>query len=256
MRNRRPQGDKGWFARCELFLQIVSKFLPPGTEAKKAAQAHTQNGQLSKISDLMTNSLQDPPGFRETSGVKHRRSKPQTNQFGRELHALLGVIGLKRSAFGERGYTYSLHKQICRGERPPSSRALASLKRLLDHRLEQMLTLKRGSHARLDQLARRLGRFDWLEADQHSGGWKVNVTALGRLWQPVHAPGTENTVPVVVEGTLTGLELARPASGAHPRLRLRHQRFVLHTTKSGQTRLIITLSRAEAERLREKLAAG
>jgi len=48
-----------------------------------------------------------------------RRRNEDPPPFGKELHKLLALIGVKRSAFGDRGYTYSLHKQICRGERPP-----------------------------------------------------------------------------------------------------------------------------------------
>ena len=66
--------------------------------------------------------------------------------FGTELHRLLALICLKRSAFGERGYPYYLHKQICRGERAPSARALAAARRdpaKLEH-LERHLAARRG----------------------------------------------------------------------------------------------------------------
>jgi len=53
-----------------------------------------------------------------------RRRKTEINRFGEELHRLLAFLGVKRSAFGDRGYTYSLHKQICRGDHPPTQKAL------------------------------------------------------------------------------------------------------------------------------------
>ncbi len=204
----------------------------------------------------MRNSLQDAQPRREGALVNHRRQKHPANEFGHELHEFLGVIGLKRSAFGERGYTYSLHKQICRGERPPSPRALASLERMLNHRLEAVLATKQSSPAKLEQLTRRLTQFAWLEGPNQMGHYKVNATSLGQLWRAPEQAGNEDGVPLLLEGTLTGLKLTPPSEGTLPRLRFRHQRFTLTTSKADQMRLTVTLSRTEAEHLRRVLADG
>ncbi len=208
---------------------------------------------MSKISDLMKNCLQDVQALCESSLVSNRRRRAPANEFGRELHEFLGAIGLKRSAFGERGYTYSLHKQICRGERPPSPRALASLERMLNHRLEVLLAAKQATPAKLEQLIRRLKRFAWVEAPNPNGHYNVNATALGRLWRAPQPAGHAEGLPLLLEGKLTDLKLPAPADGPLPRLRFRHQRFTLTTSKSGQMRLTVTLTRTEAERLRRLL---
>lgn len=186
--------------------------------------------------------------------MKNRRRKTVSCPFGVELHRLLALLGVKCSAFGDRGYTYSLHKQICRGERPPSRRALASLERLLNYRLGVALAAPRRDSARLERLEAQLETFTWLRRNNQTGHWEADATALGRLWEGRRPPGGEEGLPIVIEGTVIEPKLARPATAALPRLRLKHKRIRLTTTESGEVQLTAILTPAGAERVRRALA--
>lgn len=202
----------------------------------------------------MTASLKEsrPPG--EPVGMSDRRRKTEPTRFGAELHRLLALIGVKRSAFGDQGYTYSLHKQICRGERPPSARALASLEKLLNHRLAVVLAAARRDAAKLDRLEGQLEAFTWLRRNSKAGHWLADAAALGQFWRCRQPPGEENGLPILIEGILIGPQIARTANTPLPRLRLRNKRLTLTTTDSGETRLTAILSPAAAEQLRRALA--
>ncbi|MEQ2008241.1 MAG: hypothetical protein ABMA26_15705 [Limisphaerales bacterium] len=186
--------------------------------------------------------------------VCHRK-RSEACPFGSELHRLLALIGLKRSAFGDRGYTYSLHKQICRGERPPSQRALASLEKLLNHRLGVVLAAARRDPAKLERLQRQLETFTWLRRNSRAGHWVADASALGCLWEGRRPPGGEEGLPILIEGTVIEPKLARPAAALR-RFRLKRKRLTLTTTESGETCLTAILSPAAAERLRRALAGG
>lgn len=202
----------------------------------------------------MTASLKETRPPDEVVGMSDRRRKTEPTRFGAELHNLLALIGVKRSAFGDQGYTYSLHKQICRGERPPSARALTSLEKLLNHRLAGVLATARRDATKLDRLERQLEAFTWLRRTSKAGHWIADASVLGRLWQHRQPPGDENGLPILIEGTLIGPKIARATNTPLPRLRLKHKRLILTTTESGETRLIAILSPAAAERLRRALA--
>lgn len=190
----------------------------------------------------------------ETVRMSDQRRKTEATRFGRELHALLAIIGVKRSAFGDRGYTYSLHKQICRGERPPSARALAALEKLLNHRLAAVLAAARREPARLERLEPQLAAFTWLRRNSKAGHWIADASGLGQFWRRRQPSGGEHGLPVLIEGTLVGPKIARAANSPLPRLRLRNKQLTLTTTESGETRLTAMLSPAAAERLRRALA--
>lgn len=183
-----------------------------------------------------------------------QRERAKANRFGVELHALLALLGVKRSAFVDRGYTYSLHKQICRGERPPSARALASLEKLLNHRLAAVLAGARRDPAKLDRLERQFEGFTWLRQNGKTGHWTANTAALGRFWQRQRPPGGEEGLPILIEGTLIEPKITSLANNPVARLRLKHKQLILTTTESGETRLTVILSPAGAERLRRALS--
>jgi hypothetical protein len=182
-----------------------------------------------------------------------RRRNEDPPPFGRELHKLLALIGVKRSAFGDRGYTYSLHKQICRGERPPSARAVASLEELLNQRLTTVLAAARCDPAKLERLEHHLAAFTWLHKNPKSGHWTADASALGRLWQSRRPPGSEDGLPIVIEGTLIEPRMSRTGSAPMQRLRLKHKRLILTTTENGEMQLTAVLSAAAAERLRRAM---
>jgi len=203
----------------------------------------------------MTSSPQETRLPDEAVRMVSHRKRSEACPFGSELHRLLALIGLKRSAFGDRGYTYSLHKQICRGEHPPSQRALASLEKLLNHRLSVVLATARRDPAKLERLERQLETFTWLRRNSRAGHWVADATALGRLWEG-RRPSDEEGLPVLIEGTVIAPKLARPAAAVLPRLRLKPKQLVLTTTEDGEARLTAILSPAAAERLRRALAGG
>jgi hypothetical protein len=191
---------------------------------------------------------------RMTARSHEHRRRAKANRFGAELHTLLALLGVKRSAFGDRGYTYSLHKQICRGERPPSARALAALEKLLNHRLAVVLAAARRDHARLERLEGHLESLTWLRRNNKTGHWTADASALGRLWQGHRPSGSEEGLPILIEGTLVEAIIERPASTPMLRLRLKHSRVMLTATENGEVRLTAILSPAGAERLRRALA--
>lgn len=202
----------------------------------------------------MTASLKETRLPDEAARLNDCGGKTEAIRFGAELHRLLALLGVKRSTFGDQGYTYSLHKQICRGERPPSARALACLEKLLNHRLAVALAAARRDAAKLDRLEGQLETFTWLRRNSRAGHWVADVSVLGRLWRHRQPPGHENGLPILIEGTLIEPKIARATNAPLPRLRLKHKRLILTTTESGETHLTAILSPAGAERLRRALA--
>lgn len=186
--------------------------------------------------------------------MTERRKDEGLTRFGTELHRLLALIGLKRSALGERGYTYSLHKQICRGERPPTARALATLQELLDHRLTVALATSRRDPAKLERLMRHLAEFTWLHRNSRTGHWTTDTTALSRLWHSRQAPKNREGLPIIIEGTLTEPKMSLSDGAPSPPLRMKHKRLILTTTEGGAPCLVVPLSPAAADRLRRALS--